>query len=429
MNPEAKTKADSKKKNSKKLLIWMVIGFVLLIFLIIFAIYMYLHGLYSNMYDPGRIEERTDEYTVDILNPPDIVSDNITHYIEDITEGEDVSVSETDAPDTELTTEAETTVPVSVTTEEQISASETEIITYPPETEEPSAVSTTKKPQQSSKESTSKKETVTYNPDSYVGSIPIYYENQIDPNITNFLIVGRDAAGYYGRADSAMLISYNKKTGDIKITSLLRDCYVPIEGHSWNKLGHALSYGGMGLYINTVNYVLDLDVQKYAVVKFEGLTEIVDYIGGITLNFTKEEAAYYADFGVKAGDNVVSGKMALLHARNRYLGGDFARAERQRDVLLAIYEKIVSMNYNDAMDAIKKGLGYLKTNIDMNEAITLASSVLLKGGFSKITSAHMPFEGTWNYAYVKPPGYSGSLAVTKIDIAANRKAIKQFIYG
>ena len=266
---------------------------------------------------------------------------------------------------------------------------------------------------------------------NYEGKIPIYKVEQKSQDVINIIVVGRDANSYYGRADSAMVVSYNKKTNDVKIISLLRDCYVPIEGHNSNKLGHAMSYGGIGLYINTVNEILDLDIQHYIVMDFSGVEKVVDQLGGIDVTLTKTEVDYYKRMGYKftPGVNHLNGQQALSHCRNRSLSGaDFERTRRQRDVITAIYQKAFSLGLTKCMDTANIISKYLKMNIPMSSCLEVITDVFSAGGV-KMDAAAMPFNGTWEYGYAKPPGYTGSMSVVKINIRENREAINKFIYG
>ncbi len=266
---------------------------------------------------------------------------------------------------------------------------------------------------------------------NYEGKIPIYKVDQKSPDIVNIIVVGRDANSYYGRADSAMVVSYNKKTSEVKIISLLRDCYVPIEGHYSNKLGHALAYGGIGLYINTVNEILDLDIQHYIVLNFDGVKKVVDQLGGIDVTLTQKEVNYYKGMGYKytAGVNHLNGEQALAHCRNRSLSGaDFERTRRQRDVVEAIYKKAFSLGLTECIDVANTISKYLKMNIPLSTCIGIITDVFTVGGV-ELDAAAMPFEGTWEYGYAKPPGYTGSMSVVKIDMRANRQKVNEYIYG
>ncbi len=266
---------------------------------------------------------------------------------------------------------------------------------------------------------------------NYEGKIPIYKVEQKSPDVVNIIVIGRDADSYYGRADSAMVVSYNNKTNEVKVVSLLRDCYVPIEGYYSNKLGHALSYGGIGLYINTVNEVLDLDIQYYMIMDFDGVKNAVDQIGGIEVTLTKAEVNYYlaAGYKYKVGVNHMNGEQALAHCRNRSLSGaDFERTRRQRDVITAIYQKAFSLGLSKCTEVADVVSKYLKMNIPMTTCLQIISDVFGAGGINMETAA-MPFNGTWSYGYAKPPNYKGSMSVVKIDIRANRENINKFIYG
>ena len=266
---------------------------------------------------------------------------------------------------------------------------------------------------------------------NYEGKIPIYKVEQKSPDVVNIVVVGRDADSYYGRADSAMVVSYNKKTNEVKIISLLRDCYVPIEGHYSNKLGHALAYGGIGLYINTVNEILDLDIQHYIVMDFEGVKSAVDQLGGIEVTLTQKEVDYYkrSGYNFKVGVNHMNGEQALWHCRNRSLSGaDFERTRRQRDVITAIYQKAFSLGLTECTEVVDTVSKYLKMNIPLTTCLEVITNVFSAGGVS-MDSAAMPFDGTWSYGYAQPPGYKGSMSVVKIDIRANRQAVNKFIYG
>ncbi len=410
-----KPTADKKKK---KHIIIVVILSIIALFMICLAV---AAGIFLNAFngfydDSIDIVSRNDDYTPDINNPEGDINETV-NADEILPDDFDPIFSETTSKPPEQTVIENETDNSSETSGENTSA---------PSTQKPSSDSN-KPSSGSNKPYTGELAT------DYVGKIPIYQQNQIDKDVINIVVVGRDEASYYGRADSAMVLSYNKKTGDVKVISLLRDCYVPIEGHYWNKLGHSLSYGGMGLYINTVNEVLKLDIQHYIVVDFGGLEAIVNKLGGIEVVLTKEEVKWFADaykiYDMKVGVNTMDGYKALAHARNRSLSGsDFERTRRQRDVVMAIYKKAYSQGLTKCISLANEMSPYLKMNISLGTCIQIVTSVFETGGVD-IEMASMPFNGTWKYAYAKPPGYSGYMSIVQIDIAANRKKIHELIYG
>ena len=152
---------------------------------------------------------------------------------------------------------------------------------------------------------------------SVYGKTPIYKVPKKDPDIENILILGtdsRDVTRERGRSDSIIIMSYNRRTGSIKMTSILRDSLVPIEGHGWNRINAAYSFDGVGLAINTINEIFDLDIQRFVVVDFNGVTDFIDKIGGLTINLTKKEAEYLLN---KSG-----GKGYQFHEGANFMNGD-----------------------------------------------------------------------------------------------------------
>ena len=379
-----------KKDAAVRTVLIVSVAVISTLLLIIGAAAFYLRSVYKTSYSTDvPIEERTDVYSVDVVSAPDVV-ETVDRIVTD---------GGTDTDEHGMQTYADTSNDVS-----------TDEITDTAVTDAAETAAG----------------------DEYVGKIPIYKVEPHDPDTENYLFIGRDEGTYYGRADSAMIFSYNKSNNSVRIVSLLRDSYVPIEGHNWNKLGHALSYGGVGLYINTVNYVLDLDVQKYFIVDFAGVKSIVDSVSGVDILLTSEEAAHYsAKWGedIPAGIYRMDGEKALEFARNRSLAGtDFARAQRQRRVLIAVFERLKSSDPGKALKAVKTMLGYLKTNVSANEVLDIAAKVFSAGGSPDVRNTQMPFDDTWSYAYVKPPGYTGNIAVTVFDIPENREKIREFLY-
>lgn len=395
------TKGKSKKKKTatRVALIILIVLIVVILLTLVIAVSVFVN-YYNKFVDPDApdIIENTGTYVADIDNPIGII-DGTVDPSDTLAEEDEIHGGVTEGPSVQ-----------------------------PPET---SSGSSSGGSSGSSGGGTYRPPAYNHLTTNYEGKIPIYKVEQKSPDVVNIIVVGRDADSYYGRADSAMVVSYNKKTNDVKVISLLRDCYVPIEGHNSNKLGHALAYGGIGLYINTVNEILDLDIQHYIVMDFNGVEKVVDQLGGIEVTLTQKEVDYYkrSGYNFTVGVNHMNGAQALWHCRNRSLSGaDFERTRRQRDVITAIYEKAFSLGLSKCTEVADTISMYLKMNIPMTTCLEVIANVFSVGGIT-MDSAAMPFNGTWEYGYAKPPGYTGSMSVVKIDIRANREAINKFIYG
>lgn len=187
----------------------------------------------------------------------------------------------------------------------------------------------------------------------------------------NIVILGIDArADTYSegnRSDGIIIASINEKTGDIKLTSVYRDTYVDIDGHGLDKLTHAYSYGGPQLAIKTLNKNFDLNIQEFVAVNFDAIKEIVDSVGGITMEITSEEYKYINGID-SPGTYVLSGDKALAYARIRYAsGGDYKRTERMRDVLTAVFNKVKNFNPRQLNSFIDTTFPHLYTNISADE--------------------------------------------------------------
>ena len=185
-----------------------------------------------------------------------------------------------------------------------------------------------------------------------------------DPNIgkyTTIALFGVDsranALRENTRSDSIMIASINKKSHEVKLVSVFRDTYVQIEDHGCTKANHAYAYGGPDLAVNTLNTNFDLSIEDFVTVNFNALSNVIDELGGITLDIQKDELkwvnAYARDVAKingqeftkikKPGKQTVTGVQATGYCRVRYTkGGDFTRAERQRTVLQAIFDKAKS---------------------------------------------------------------------------------------
>lgn len=258
----------------------------------------------------------------------------------------------------------------------------------------------------------------------------IHIRDPKHPDILNILLAGSDArpGENRGRSDSLMVLSYNTKTGNAKLASILRDSLVPIQGYGWNKINAAYSFGGPDLTINTVNLVYDLDIQKYIIIGFDGLAKVVDKMGGVRVKVTKEEADYYkSSLGFSSfphGDQVtLNGAQALTHCRNRHQGGDWQRTRRQRDVLTALMKQAMEIkNPAKLLSMIDEVHKMVRTNLSVDELYNMALSVIGNGTFNLETTA-VPFEGTWKYETYK------NASVIDFDIAANSKKLNEFIYG
>ncbi len=174
--------------------------------------------------------------------------------------------------------------------------------------------------------------------------------------VINIALFGVDARdnGDAGRSDAMMIVSADVFSGDLKMISLLRDSKVPVEGHGETKLNHAYAYGGPELAVKTINQVFHTDIREFATVNFNQLSDIVDAVGGVTLDVSEAEreqinALIDEQFPGSphlegSGNVVLDGNQAISYSRIRKIDSDNARSDRQQEVLNGIFASVKTMH-------------------------------------------------------------------------------------
>lgn len=267
-------------------------------------------------------------------------------------------------------------------------------------------------------------------------------EENIDPDlrreeyVANFLLFGIEEIGGGGRTDTMMIASINLQDKSIKLTSLMRDCYVEIEGHGSNKLNAAYAFGGADLLVDTVEKNFKIHIDGYASVNFDSFEKIVDMLGGVEIELGSAEANYLNTTNyisnpsyrnVKAGWNTLNGNQALGYARIRKvstLGGannDFGRTLRHRRLLNAIFDKYKSKSYIDLVTIMYDILPMIKTNLNSTQISDVIEQVL-ENGITTIDNYRIPAEGCYT------DGRNEHGYVLLLDFEANIKEMYKNIY-
>lgn len=228
---------------------------------------------------------------------------------------------------------------------------------------------------------------------------------------------GQDDPDFLGRTDTIMIVSINPKYKSLKMISIPRDTYAEIEGHGKMKINHAYALGEEQLAIKTINQNFGLDLIEYATVDFEGLVHVINDIGGIKLKITQAERDFinassklaYEVSGnpqkkvASYGTVTLDGEQALTHSRNRKVGDDFTRAERQREVLEAILTKMSTMSIGEISDMLDVFLKEVTTNINVSDYIGTITEVLMNKDtyLNNIISAQVPSKDYATGQYIK----------------------------
>lgn len=263
-----------------------------------------------------------------------------------------------------------------------------------------------------------------------------------EEGVKNILLIGNDSRteDESGRSDAMILVSISSRTNTIHMTSLLRDIYVDIPGHDGNRLNAAYAYGGPELLMETLEENFDIEVNRYMLVNFQAFANLVDAVGGVDLEVTSEEVQYINGYLVEynqlqgnpegtdyldtslSGTIHLNGPQALAYCRNRYIGTDFARTERQRKVLAAAIKSAplaLVTNGGELIDGVMSNITTNLTKSELNGLMLQAPAMLTYD----MISGSIPLEGTYSNANIR------GMAVLEVDFEANKEYIQTEIYG
>ncbi len=191
------------------------------------------------------------------------------------------------------------------------------------------------------------------------------------------LLLGVDQRpGDVGRSDSIIVMTVNPKKESIHMVSIPRDTRTEIIGKGFqDKINHAYAFGGVEMSMATVENFLDIPIDYFIQVNMEGFKDIVDAVGGVTVNNDLDFT--YGGVHFPKGEIELNGEEALKFSRMRYEDprGDFGRQQRQRQIIQAIIKEGASLNtllnYGDIFEALGKNV---RTNLTFDEMVTIQSN-------------------------------------------------------
>jgi LCP family protein required for cell wall assembly len=230
--------------------------------------------------------------------------------------------------------------------------------------------------------------------------------NKKDP--ISILLMGVDEReGDKGRADTLIMVTLNPNTESMFMFNIPRDTYTEIVGHgSSDKINHSYAFGGTEMTVKTVENFLDVPIDYYVKVNMEALSQIVDSLGGISVNNQIDwiDTGYYKKgYHYKKGEIELNGSKTLGFVRMRYEDprGDLGRNERQRQVIDAIIKKgtnpVVITKLNNLFDVLGNNV---KTNMTFENMKTIqsgyANSRNNRHSF-EISGSGLTINGTWYY--------------------------------
>ncbi|MEG2353430.1 MAG: LCP family protein [Clostridium sp.] len=234
---------------------------------------------------------------------------------------------------------------------------------------------------------------------------------QLNDDIINIALFGLDRRTPEEpcRSDSMIIVSLDTVHKKLKLSSLMRDTYVDIPGHGYDKLTHAYFYGGPELAVKTINQNFNLNIKNYISIDFIGMQDIINKIGGIELELADNELEYMNDYITEQselrdvapeylkspGSQHVTGMQALAFTRVRYTSsGDFGRSSRQRIVMDAMITKIKKNGILKFPSTVNKLIPSVATSLNGTDIFKLASKAFLSDSIH-LQQARFPTDGNW----------------------------------
>lgn len=271
-------------------------------------------------------------------------------------------------------------------------------------------------------------------------------DNNFDGNITKdpFIVYlsGNDTYGELdedGRSDTNILAVVNPTSNDVLLLSTPRDSYLALyadydfdvtDGFSgdgcYDKLTHAGNYG-LGVSIGSLENLYNIDCDFYVRMNFTGFVEIVDALGGVTIENETEFTSRYGYY-FPAGTLDLDGEYTLHYVRERYsfATGDMQRGKNQMKVIKALIQKALSPSvlagYSDILASVEDNF---ETNLSQGNISALVQMQLLTGADWNIVSFSVSGESTRSTTY----STSSSVSVLMLDDTdvANAKALIEMV--
>lgn len=273
-------------------------------------------------------------------------------------------------------------------------------------------------------------------------------------HVLNVLLIGEDTrdeeiAEEGTRADSAIIVSINKDTSKITLTSILRDtyCYYEVtegdeDSGKYGKINEAMSYGGIDCYIRCVENNFKVNIDNYVIVNFESFQQIVDTLGGVTVEMTSKEIKEinnhqdrynYVTIDAEPGLVELNGEQALAYCRIRKIDSDNERANRQKTVLLEIFNKMKTTSTVKTLEVATNLLPYVKTGFSKSEIVSIGKYALQNGWLNFATATQTIPENTTDengkaITTCKGGTFYG-VWCWKADLPLTAQLLQQSIYG
>ena len=254
----------------------------------------------------------------------------------------------------------------------------------------------------------------------------------------NVYISGIDTYGpisSVSRSDVNIIMTVNRETKKILLTTTPRDSYVPIADGGNNqkdKLTHAGIYG-VDASIHTLENLYSIDLNYYARLNFTSFLKLIDLLGGVDVYNDQEFTAHTNGKFYPVGNVHLDSEQALGFVRERYslADGDRDRGRNQQKVIVAILQKLTSTEALKNYDSIIKGLqDSIQTNMPLETMMNLVNAQLESGGTYKINSQDLKGTGRMDLpSYAMPESNLYMMEISDSSLESVKAAINDVLEG
>ena len=200
----------------------------------------------------------------------------------------------------------------------------------------------------------------------------------------NVLLLGIDAreGETMARSDTIIMASIDPRSKQISLLSIPRDTRVEIPGYGWDKINSASAYGGPELTMKVVSNLVGVPLKNYVMTNFSGFENIVDVLGGVTLDV--EQDMYHPDetdlaneIDLSKGLQRLDGEKAIQYVRYRgYVQGDIDRTKHQQIFLMALAKEILQPSTITKLPKLIAEVNKcVTTNMSTSEMVKTASTI------------------------------------------------------
>lgn len=286
--------------------------------------------------------------------------------------------------------------------------------------------------------------------DEYITQLPTTEEGTTGKGYLNIALFGVDsrerALSANTRTDTIIIASINQDTGEVKLVSVYRDTYLNVGTDSYNKCNSAYMRGGPEQAIAMLNMNLDLNIENYVTVGFDGLIDCINALGGVEIDVQDNEIHYLNDYQISmvgksddgihfyanegidytpvthSGVQMLNGLQATAYCRIRYVGDDFVRTQRQRTVISQMMAQAKNANVSTLTRIAEDTFPNVATSLDLDLIISTVSNI---GSYEIVDTQGFPFAELRSGGTI---GGKGS-CVVPTNLVDNVSKLHEFLFG